>query len=75
MKSNLQISIHSNVHELTDEIFRITSIIQTNYPSFYSTLVETPIHFKNGYVKPKNKELVDYLEFLKTQLSFFEGQK
>lgn len=75
MKNKVDKAIHPNTHELTDEILRITTIIQTDFPSFYSTLAETPYEVNDIKMKPKNQELAEYLEFLKTQLLFFQKHK
>jgi hypothetical protein len=57
------------LHQLLDDIARLTSNIETNYPELYKYLGETPLDLgESSPGKITTEDLENYLETLKDQL-------
>jgi hypothetical protein len=57
------------LHQLLDDIARLTANIETNYPELYKYLGETPLNLGKGSSgQITTADLENYLETLKDQL-------
>ena len=57
------------LHQLLDDIARLTANIETNYPELYKYLGETPLDLgESAPGKITTEDLENYLETLKDQL-------
>ena len=59
----------TDIHQLMQEIVRVTGIIKVNYPVLNASLYETPVFVSYEDEELEEEEFQDYLEFLNTQLA------
>lgn len=59
----------TDIHQLMQEIVRVTGIIKVNYPVLYASLYETPLFVSYEDEELEEDYFQDYLEFLNNQLA------
>ncbi len=57
--------------ELEQKILRLTEEIEEKYPELYAKLDETPYTIPNEIHPDLRKEMLDYYEYLKTELEAY----
>ncbi|MGD1320696.1 hypothetical protein [Chryseobacterium sp. 2R14A] len=64
-----------NLQNLTGQIFKVTTKIQSQYPELYFLLNETPLFMSPGEKNITMKDLKQYLSSIRMQLITFEKGK
>lgn len=63
----------TDIHQLMQEIVRVTGIIKVNYPVLYASLYETPLFTSYEDEELEEEDFQDYLEFLNGQLAIHKA--